>query len=87
MYHLIKSTTSAIIKTHGSEARSQETNSRMAQNSPAATSVSYLHVGTVLQFSSGLCNYSHKICTVWHEPQFILSSASSQYSRATILQK
>jgi len=48
---------------------------------PAATTMNYLWAGMILQFSSGSCNYSHRICTVRHEPRFIfLLSSSSQYS-------
>jgi len=41
-----------MIKTHGSELCSQEANKHMAQKMQAATTVSYLHVGMVLQFST-----------------------------------
>jgi len=48
---------SLVIKTHGIEVRNQETNSCTAQKKTRiATTVSYLHVGTVLQFSSRLHN-------------------------------
>ena len=39
-----------VIKTHGSELRSQETTKRTSELKRAVTTVSYLRVGTILQY-------------------------------------
>ena len=44
--------------THGSEACDQDTTKPMPQKIHAATTVSYLCVGTVSQFLPELCNHS-----------------------------
>ena len=46
------------IKTHSSKSRDQEATKHTPQIKCVATTVSYLHVGTVMQYLPELCNLS-----------------------------
>ena len=59
------------IKAHSSKIHSHKTTNKTLQKTCTATTVSYLHVGIVLQFLLELHYHSHRICAVQHEPQLI----------------